>query len=212
MYMLAATAEACSSGVFSIIKDTVTLSLAGGGLYLAWSGLSAWKREHVGKRDIELCQSVITSFYEAHDKLRALRSPFAYPESESEGRARRENEADDERRVRDQHYVPLARLEKQSAFWSDFFGRRFLMRAIFSESGNAPYLLVDEALREFRAAASTRYASIQRGRIEIDSETNRGFDRILWEVSDDDKLNSKLTEAIKKMEDVCVPIIRSGRR
>lgn len=212
MQIFAATPEACSSETFSIIKDMVTMLLAGGGLLLAWSGLSAWKREHVGKRDIELCQSVITSFYEAHDKLRALRSPFAYPESESEGRARRVSETDDERRVRDQQYVPLARLEKQSAFWSEFFGRRFLMRAIFGERGDAPYLLVEEAIREFRAAAAARYASIHRGRIEIDSETNRGFDRILWEVSDDDKLNSKMTEAIKKMEDVCVPIIRSGRR
>lgn len=51
---------------------------------VAW-GISAWRREYVGKRRIELAESVLALFYEAEEAVKAIRSPFAYS---GEGKSR----------------------------------------------------------------------------------------------------------------------------
>lgn len=55
------------------------------------SGVSAWKREFIGKRQIELAESVLAMFYEVEDAIREIRNPFAYTD-EGKSRKRADNE------------------------------------------------------------------------------------------------------------------------
>lgn len=60
------------------LQNWLTLIATVSGIYIAFNGLWSWKREHTGKRDIELCQEVIEMFYEAEHRISGLRSPILY--------------------------------------------------------------------------------------------------------------------------------------
>lgn len=195
--------------MLDVLQKLVTIGATGVGIYIGLAGLSAWRRQLTGKRDIELCQSVIESFYRADHKVKELRSAFSYPEHESKDRPRAGNESPDEKRLKDTHFVPVARLHSQSAFWDEFFARKFQMRAFFGEGAVKPFDAVDKVLREFRSAALTRYQSVRGDRLELDAELSREFDRILWELKND-KTATDIAQATKEMEKICIPIVRAG--
>lgn len=195
----------------STLKDLAVISATLGGTWIAWTGVNAWKREHTGKRDIELCQSVIESFYKAEQQIRVLRSPMSYPEAESAARPGRDNESEEEKRTRDTHYVPIARFEGQKEFWAEFFSRQFKMRAIFGDAGKQPFDKLDEVLRSFRAAAVTRYQTITQPGGQRGGEFWNNTDRVIWDARDDDEINTKIRAAISDMETICVPVVRGNQ-
>ncbi|MCH4558251.1 hypothetical protein ACVILI_003869 [Mesorhizobium sp. USDA 4775] len=101
------------------VQTIATIIATGGGTYFAFAGLHAWKREMKGRRDIELSQHVIALFYEAEEKVGELRSPMSYPSIESVDRPKYDHESEGEARLRDTHYVPIARWQSQKDFWKD---------------------------------------------------------------------------------------------
>jgi hypothetical protein len=194
------------------IQSLLTLIATGAGIYVAIGGLNAWKRELTGKRDLELCQEVVEKFYEAEEKFRQLRSPFSYS-LEGAARAGDASETPQEKDRRDYLFVPLKRWNDQADFWSSFFARKFRMRALFGDEAVRGYDMVDDCLRTFRAAASTRYESLYRGPEELDSRTRRAFEEQLWAgAAKPDKLAERMREAIQEIEKVCIPVLRAERR
>ncbi|MER8938079.1 hypothetical protein NKH82_01055 [Mesorhizobium sp. M0915] len=164
-----------------------------------------------GKRDIELCQKVIEIFYEAEHKMNVLRSPMSYSQ-EGEGRAKEEGETERETDRRNHLFVPLARFNSQSEFWSEFFSYRFRMRALFGDSASDAFRPVDEAVRTFRATAATRYQALFRDERGLNPETSRSFDNKIWAgTSDPDVIADKMKEAIAAMEAMCIPIVRATK-
>ncbi|MGN7883616.1 hypothetical protein [Ensifer sp. 22460] len=197
--------------VLEVIQGWLTAIATGAGVYVAVGGLNAWRRETTGKRDIELCQAVIERFYEAEQRMDALRSPASYA-SEGKTRQRDESESDEERDRRDHLFVPLARLESQSEFWSEFFSYSFRMRALFGENAAAAFDTVDAALRSFRAAAITRYQALFRNPNGLNAETHQRFEERIWAgYAERDEIAAKMAEAIKAMEAICIPIVRSTK-
>ncbi|TDI82488.1 MAG: hypothetical protein E2O80_02055, partial [Betaproteobacteria bacterium] len=67
------------------------------------AGVSAWKREFVGKRRIELAETVLALFYEAEDAIKQIRSPFSF-DGEGSTRKHADNELEAESRILDQAY------------------------------------------------------------------------------------------------------------
>jgi hypothetical protein len=70
------------------------------GIWVAIYGIDSWRREHKGKREIELAEDVLALFYEAREAIQYMRHPFSTvdecngvdrqpSESESEWQARR---------------------------------------------------------------------------------------------------------------------------
>lgn len=193
------------------LQTAATIVATGGGTYIAFAGLHAWKREMKGRRDIELCQHVIAQFYEAEEKVRELRSAMSYPGVESADRPKRDHESEGEARVRDTHYVPIARWKSQKDFWRDFLSYKFRMRALFGPSASRPFEKVDEALRTFTASAFTRYESIRGERVELgDPSFRQELDAAIWgHPSAQDKIGPLLHAAIREMEDICIPIVQN---
>lgn len=58
----------------AIIESIAILIASGVALY----GIDAWRREHVGKRRIDLAEEVLALFYEARDVIAAVLSPLGY--------------------------------------------------------------------------------------------------------------------------------------
>jgi hypothetical protein len=195
--------------VLEDLQSIATIAATCVGIYVAVSGLNAWKRETIGRRDLDLCQKVIELFYEAERRVRQLRSPFSQPASESKDRPRQSAEGQQETEFRDSAWVPIARLGSQGPFWDEFFSYKFRMRALFGNGSTEAFEQVDEVLRHFRAAAITRYQCVRGSSYDVDRETLRGFDRTIWEVARDDDLGSKMSDAVAKMEVICIPKVRA---
>ena len=82
------------AAVLEGLQAVATIIATGTGTYVAMAGLNAWRRETTGKRDIELCESVIEKFYEAGYKVEVLRSPFSYA-FEGKSRAQEDGGSDE---------------------------------------------------------------------------------------------------------------------
>ena len=65
------------------------------------AGISAWKREFIGKRRIELAEDVLALFYETQDAIREIRNPASFS-GEGKTRKRDENEREEERNAGEQ--------------------------------------------------------------------------------------------------------------
>ena len=76
------------------------------------SGINAWKREFVGKRRIELAETVLAMFYEAQDAIREIRSPFGTT-NEGNTRKRSDNELEEDAIILDRAYVVFERYKKE---------------------------------------------------------------------------------------------------
>lgn len=193
------------------LQELLTIIATGVGSYVALGGLNAWKRETTGKRDIELCQAVIEKFYEAEHRMRILRSPMSYAH-EGDARKGEPNENDDERYRRNMLFVPLARFNEQYEFWTDLLSYKFRMKALFGEETVAAFDKVDQALRSFRAAAQTRYQALYSNQDGLNSESRQMFEKTIWEFgSEEDAIAEQMKEAIREMEKVCIPIVRSTK-
>lgn len=192
-------------------QSVLTLFATSAGIYVAVGGLNAWKREMTGKRDIELCQKVIEMFYEAEHRMNILRSPMSYSHEGAE-RSKAENETEQETERRNNLFVPLARINSQSEFWSEFFSYRFRMRALFGDEASDAFGPADDAYRSFRAAASVRYQALFGNERGLSADSQTSFEKSIWAgTSKPDAIADQMKAAITAMEAICVPIVRSTR-
>src|SRR5206468_9776871 len=79
----------------------------------AIAGLSAWRRQLVGKRKIEIAEDTLVAVYKVRDAFTYLRSSGAFT-TEGQSRPNRENETESVRSLRDTYFVPLERMQATS--------------------------------------------------------------------------------------------------
>lgn len=193
------------------LQALLTIVATATGIYVAVGGLNAWRRETTGKRDIELCQAVIEKFYEAEYKMKILRSPFSRG-GEGGSRKREEGESESEAERRDILFVPLARYNDQFEFWAELMSFRFRMRALFGKEADDAFGPIDDAIRSFRASASTRYQMLYGDPQGLSMSSRKDFEKDIWEgASQPDAIAAQMKEAIERMEAICVPIVRATR-
>lgn len=193
------------------LQEFLTIGATITGIYVGIGGLNAWKRETTGKRDIELCQKVVELFYEAEEKMAALRSPLTFVSEGSERQAE-VGETEDEKNRRDTLFVPIARFNKQLDFWLELQSYKFRMRALFGDQATKPFTEVDKSLREFRSASTVRYRLLSATGEARNPEAVNRFEEKIWEgLADDDVIVGRMKSAIKGIEEICIPIVRSSR-
>lgn len=59
-----------------VFKDVVTAIVALGGLWIAWLGLDAWRRQLTGRTEYELARRLLRATYAVRDEIEVVRSPF----------------------------------------------------------------------------------------------------------------------------------------
>jgi hypothetical protein len=173
------------------------------------AGVSAWKREFVGKRRIELAESVLAMFYEAEDAIREIRNPFSFG-GEGKTRKRAENEREEESQLLDQAYVVFERYQKREQFFAQLRSMRYRYMAAFGSSAAEPFDELAKVLNEIFIAArmlGTHYWPRQ-GRVEMKAkEFQKHLDdmhrheAVFWYMGDDqDAITPRVRNAVKKVE------------
>ena len=175
------------------------------------SGVAAWKREFIGKRQIELAESVLAMFYEVEDAIREIRNPISYG-CEGKTRKRAENEVQAESQLLDQAYVVFERYQKRKKLFAELRSIKYRFMAAFGIQAGEPFTELDRILGKIFSSArmlGTHYWQRQ-GRVTMSEEAfQKHLDEMYkheavfwWTGDEEDRIDSRMRNVINQVEKV----------
>jgi hypothetical protein len=105
---------------------------------VAWRGITAWRREFVGKRRIELAEEVLALFYQARDVILFIRQRFNYT-GEGLTRNQEPGETPRQKEIRDRAYVVFERYNPHREIFSRIASVSYRFMAQFGADKAAPF-------------------------------------------------------------------------
>lgn len=169
------------SDVAEFLKSASILVASGVAIW----GISAWRREHVGKKRLDTAEEMLSLFYQARDAINDIRNPASVA-SEASGRARQPVENEDDARVRDMAYIPFARYQKQSEVFGKLKSVRYRAMAQFGLHFGKPFDDLDMVVREILAATTVLAQMWRNSAAERNLQTLRTLEARIWAGADAD--------------------------
>jgi len=197
------------------ILGSLTIILASG---VAIYGISSWRREMKGRRKYELAEEVLALFYEARDKINAIRSPGSYVE-EGESRKKKPNERPEEEKALNEAYVVFERYQKNQETFNKLYALRYRFIAIFGTEKAKPFNDLNKIVTEiFTSARMLGILWHMRSQPHLPRSKER-YDKIIkdiekyeaifwWGLKEPDLINSKVEDVISEIDNICEPILR----
>ena len=180
-------------------------------------GIDAWRREHVGRRRMDLAEEVLALFYQARDVIRAVRSPFGFS---GEGSTRKSNpsESPEEKKALDNAYVVVERYNKHIELFSRIRALRYRFMAQVGLEKSKPFDELGGVIDEIFLAARklSRYWILEERVFLSEGERDKHFQRVrdaegvFWEGDKDpDPIQPRVDAAVGAMERTCQDILSS---
>ncbi len=180
------------------------------------AGVSAWKREFIGERRIELAESVLAQFYEAEDAVKDIRNPFSFV-GEGNTRQRSEGERQEESTLLDQAYVVFERYKRHEKLFSHLRSMRYQCMATFGPKAAEPFNELFDVMNKIFSAArmlGSHYWPRQ-GRVQM---TEKKFqehldgmhkhEAVFWSMgNDEDTIAQLVRAAVAKMEVITKDVV-----
>lgn len=195
--------------MFSFLRDVSLLI----GIWVAIYGIDSWRREHRGKRDIELAEDALTLFYEARDAIKYMRNPLLHV-SEYADIEKNSDETDGEFAARRKASVTFRRYDNRNDLFNKIYAMRYRFMAQIGLERAKPYeelkVIINDILRTARILAYSwpqYYSSNQLPSDKLKQKIER-YEAVLWEGSpEEDPITPKIDETIDKIENTCRKII-----
>jgi hypothetical protein len=175
------------------------------------AGVSAWRREFVGKRRIELAESVLAMFYEAEDVIKQIRNPVSFI-GEGNTRKREEKELKEDSLLLDRAYIVIERYQKKEMLFAQIKSMRYQVKAVFGPSAIEPFDELDSIINEIFDAALTLGSHYwpRQGRVEMAPkefkkhlEEKHFYEAIIWHKSvEKDTIMPRAQKMIEKIENI----------
>jgi len=183
------------------------------GIWVAIYGVDSWRREHTGKRQIELAEETLALFYEARDAIANIRHPVSWG-SEGSNIERGKNEPDKDYNARKKANIVFSRYNEHQELFNKIHSMRYRFMAQIGKDESIPF----DELRTIvnKIFASARMLAILWARDHFRTEEDRKkhwndiqkHEAVFWdEMSKDDSINRKLEETINKIESTCNKVI-----
>ena len=179
-------------------------------------GLTAWKREYVGRRRIELAEDVLSLFYEAKDAISQIRSPLSMS-FEGNTRVPIPNETDEERYIRRQSFIPAERYNQRREVFNKIMSLRYRFGVVFGHDKEKPFDDLNSAVIDILYAAADYGRSIlewpgnegmEAQEIEDHKAEMKEYKSKMWEnKSGEDSVGDKVNNVICEIERICKPIL-----
>jgi hypothetical protein len=183
-------------------------------------GINAWRREYLGKKELELAEEVLALFYEARDAIRFIRNPFSYG-GEGGTRKPNPNETIEEKRIYDNAYVVYERYNKRQELFSKISSMRYRYMAQFGKEAAKPFDELNKIVNEiFIAAQMLPFYWIAQGHQlwKDEEEFKRHLsemhknEAVFWEMGKDrDKITPRVDALISEIEAQSTKIIKKSR-
>jgi hypothetical protein len=175
-------------------------------------GISAWKREHIGKRKAELAEEILILFYQAEDAIGHVRSPVSWAGEGDRGST--SVETSQEKELRDRANVVFVRLRQHTDLFSKMRASKYRLMALFGREAAKPFDDFDIVLRRIKVAARMlSHIWLRQGRPMPQAEFQKHlaemeqYEKIFWEMSEPDEIREELARIIIAIEATCKPAI-----
>jgi hypothetical protein len=179
------------------------------------SGVDAWKREFVGKRQIEVAEETLAPFFEVKDAIAFIRSPWQRQgEGSSRKRASAETAVDSD--LLDRGYVVWERYEEKKDIFRVFGTQKYKFMASFGADSEDVFTRVHAQVNAVFAAATmlaTHYWKRQ-GRVEMEKDEfarhlneMHQHEGVFWDSSDgaNDVVRKELASVQQALEEIVRP-------
>ena len=178
------------------------------------SGIGAWKREFIDKRQIELAEQLLATFFEIKDAIAFIRSPFASLE-EGKSRQRKPYESKDESDLLDRGYIVVERYAKKENIFVSFNVMKYKFMATFGTETEDMFAETNKITNSIFSAANilaTHYWQRQ-GRVQMEHDEFQKhldemhkYEGIFWDNwHEDDAIRFKLKQVQERFEAVTAP-------
>ena len=170
--------------------------------------IDSWRREHVGRRRLDLAEEVLSQFYEARDAISHIRCPAGF-EGETAAVQKQDNESEADHHARKTASVVFVRYNSHREMFSKLHATRYRFMAQFGAEAARPFdnlhAIVSEVLSAGRALAMLW--PIDYHRTEDQKQHHavaiEKYEAIFWEHDQDDALRKKVDDAVGRIESTC---------
>lgn len=185
---------------------------------VACMGVSAWRRQLVGTRRIQLAERALSLFYKARDRFLWFRARGIFSD-ELEDIERLEGEAESQYSARRTVAVGLRRFYKGGDVFADIESLQYEFAAVFGLDSAAAFTKMKSATSAFVAAGNT-LIDLRKQIVEFGanrqlipahlSDDAVGLGKQFWGAGDgSDDVAQNLREAVSEIERICRPILQS---
>lgn len=181
------------------------------------SGIEQWRREFIGKRQIEIAEQALEIFYEVKDAVRFIRNPWLR-NGEGDTREKAEGETEEETKLLNKGYIAIERYAKREDTFVKFQSMKYKYMASFgSDKEDIFTSLAIEINKIFTVSHSL--ATIYWKKSQYDFAMSQGmtnflddkttFERILWELEPE---KDPFVPIIQKAQERLEEVVRSCSR
>jgi hypothetical protein len=193
----------------SVTESVAVIIAAGVAIY----GISAWRREHVGRKRIDTAEEILAAFYAARDAFEHVRGSFGFA-GQGQTRKRADNESAEESEILDRAYVAIERLKVHSEEFAKLRALRYRALAFWGTEAAKPFDSFERINSEIITAArmlpaywrpQSFYANS--AVFEQRDQQRRKLEAKMWSGGEDDVLTTVVGEMVLQAEELCRPVI-----
>lgn len=171
--------------------------------WAALRGLGTWRAELVVRRKTELAEEVLAQFYRARDVLTWARTPAL---REAPARGQDGFDAGAHRALS----APIARITEESELFSELHANRYRFIAYFGDKAASAF----EEIRAIHAEVVRAAGELVRddaGPAAAAGPRNETWEGAVgWGPREDDRIPRRVDDAVRQIEQICLPLIQEG--
>lgn len=186
------------------------------GIWVAIYGIDSWRREHTGRRQLEVAEETLALFYEARDAIHHIRHPASFS-NETEDIERSNGESEQAWRARKNASVVFKRYNNYQELFGKLQSIRYRFMALFGKEKVKPFDDIKGIVAEITVAARMLARLWARDHFPTEESANKHQESIerneakFWEgLADTDPINPKLDALIAQIEETCSAIIQGN--
>jgi len=183
------------------------------GIWVAIYSIDSWRREHTGKRQIELAEETLGLFYQARDAIAYIRFPANF-DGETSNIEPEEKETENEFKARINANVVFTRYNEHRELFNKIHSMRYRFMAQIGKGDAKQFEELRSILNEIFLSAQILAKLWPRDHFKTDAQWRsyhshvRKHEAIFWDCMNvDDEINNKLDQVIREMEYICKNII-----
>ena len=186
------------------------------GIWVAIYGIDSWRREHKGKRQMELAEETLSLFYEARDVIAYIRNIFSYS-SETESIEQDENESKERFEARKQASVVFKRYNEKQELFNKIHAMRYRFMAQIGKEKAEPFEELRKIVNEIFISARMLSQLWNRRHFRTPEQEDKHYksiekyEAIFYEgIEEEDPIIPRLNKLVSEIETTCKAII-SGK-
>ena len=184
------------------------------GIVIAIYNINSWRREHIGKRKIELAEDTLTLFYEAVDVIHYLRCPGGFT-SETEDIKQMNGESEDAYQARKNASVLLKRYNEHQELFSRIHAMRYRFMVQIGKEEAKPFDELRKIILELITSARRLSRLWARSNFRTEEQWTKHqqdvekYESVFWEdLPENDPINPRVRKVLLDIERICHKTIR----